>query len=218
MQWTVGRPFVPLVDQLDRVRLRRAATEYIRHGWPVTPGAWLTGHRFTCGRPGCPIMTCHPALESWERPLDSPRTWWRHHPQSVLLVTGGAFDALEVPAFLGLRVLGTTRLHRGVVDASGPVAVTAGGRWMFLVRPGVPLRSEVDHRLDVIRHGEGSWIPAPPSRLLEGRVRWAVTPQECGWRLPDADVVQGLLVDALGSARAPQPTVPRQLSAARLDH
>src|SRR4051794_29219652 len=103
------------VDQLDRLRLRRAALRYAAHGWPVTPGAWLSGHRFACGRPGCPIMTCHPALESWE---DSASTdpgrvaeWWRRRPHSVLLATGWKFDALEVPAALGLRVLGAARLH-----------------------------------------------------------------------------------------------------------
>ncbi len=100
-------------------------------------------------------------------------------------------------------------------DARGPVAVTATGRWMFLVRPGRPLRSELDHRLDVVRHGLGSWIPAAPSRTLEGPVRWAVSPERVRWRLPDAEVVQGLLTDALGPVREPRVIVPRQLSTAR---
>ena len=226
MQWTVNRPFVPpvLLDRLDRVRLRRAALRYAAHGWAVTPGACLVGHRFTCGRPGCPIMTCHPALESWEDSASTDtrlvQNWWRHRPHSVLFATGGKFDALEVPAALGLRVLGAARLHGGLLgtdrtDARGPVAVTATGRWMFLVSPGLPLRSELEHRLDVVRHGRGSWIPAAPSRMLEGPVRWAVAPDRTRWRLPDAEVVQALLVDALGSAPSPRLTVPRQMSTAR---
>jgi Bifunctional DNA primase/polymerase, N-terminal len=222
MQWTVHRPFVPSALQqpalFDRLRLRRAALRYAAHGWAVTPGARLAGHRFDCGRPGCPIMACHPALESWEdRASADPaqvRAWWRRRAHSVLLVTGRCFDALEVPAALGLRVLGTARLTRRA-DALGPVAVTAAGRWMFLVAPGVPLRSELDHRLDVVRHGLGSWIPAAPSRMLEGPVRWAVSPEEARWLLPDAEVVQTLLIDALGAVRAPKLTVPRQLSTAR---
>ncbi|WP_433307396.1 bifunctional DNA primase/polymerase [Actinoplanes sp. CA-030573] len=223
MEWTVNRPFVPLplAGRLDRVRLRRHALRYAGHGWAVTPGAQLTGHRFVCGRAGCPIMACHPALESWE---DSATTdpgqvaeWWRRRPYSVLLATGWTFDALEVPASLGLRVLGAARLRSAVPgsDARGPVAVTAAGRWMFLVKPGEPLRSELDHRLDVVRHGRGSWIPAAPSRMLEGPVRWAVPPEQTRWRLPDPDLVQGLLVDALGHAPAARPAVPRQLSTAR---
>jgi len=229
MQWSIGRPFVPpsLLDQLDRLGLRRAALRYAAHGWAVTPGACLTGHRFSCGRPGCPIMMCHPAVESWEdeATTDPARIagWWRRRPHTVLLATGGAFDVLEVPAALGLRVLGATRLVSGVLgaqrsDARGPVAVTAAGRWMFLVRPGEPLRPELDHRLDVVRHGRGSWVPAAPSRMLEGPVRWAVPPERTQWRLPAAEIVQGMLADALGSlgsAYDGHPIVPRQLSTSR---
>ncbi|MCU7725809.1 bifunctional DNA primase/polymerase [Actinoplanes sp. KI2] len=222
MQWTANRPFVPppLADRLDRVRLRRHAQRYAAHGWAVMPGACLVGRRFACGRPGCPIMTCHPALESWE---DSVTTdpgqvaeWWRRRPYSVLLPTGWRFDALEVPAALGLRVLGAAALPAaGRADARGPVAVTAAGRWMFLVRPGERLCSELDHRMDVVRHGRGSWIPAAPSRTMEGPVRWAVPPERTQWRLPDPGLVQTLLVDALGTARAPRVRVPRQMSTAR---
>jgi hypothetical protein len=169
-------------------------------------------------------MACHPALESWEDAASADpgrvHAWWRRRAFSVLLPTGRTFDAIEVPASLGARVLGTSRLRSGLAgeeraDARGPVAVTAAGRWMFLVRPGVPLRSELDHRLDVVRHGVGSWVPAAPSRMLEGPVRWAVEPNRTQWRLPDAAVVQSLLVEALGAAPTPSPTVPRQLSTAR---
>ena len=226
MQWTIHRPFVPvgLLDRLDRKRLRRAALRYAEHGWAVTPGARLSGLRFVCGRPGCPIMACHPALESWADTATAEagqvRKWWRHRSYSVLLATGRHFDVLEVPSAIGLRALGTAQLHSGVLgteraDARGPVAVTAAGRWMFLVRPGVPLRAELDRRLDVVRHGLGSWIPAAPSRMPEGPVRWAVPPEQVQWRLPDAEVVQSLLADAVGSVRPARPTVPRQLSTAR---
>ncbi|MGX6601820.1 bifunctional DNA primase/polymerase [Micromonosporaceae bacterium Da 78-11] len=229
MQWTTRHPFVPpsLVDRLDRVRLRRAALRYAAHGWVVTPGACLSGRRFVCDRPGCPIMSCHPALESWAEVASTEvaqvNRWWRRRPHTVLLATGWEFDVLEVPAALGLRALGTAELHADVLgvdfeDAVGPVAVTAAGRWMFLVRPGLALRPELDHRMDVVRHGRGSWIPAAPSRMPEGPVRWAVPPERTGWRLPDPATVQALLTDALGTpARTtrPRPAVPRQLSTTR---
>jgi len=226
MQWSNRQPFGrPTV--LDRLLLRRAALRYAAHGWAVTPGACFTGHRFACGRPGCPIMGCHPAIESWEDDTSTDAAqvarWWRRRPHSVLLATGWKFDALEVPAALGLRVLGTARLHSGVLgadraDVRGPVAVTPDERWMFLVRPGGAVRSELDGRLDVVRHGRGSWIPAAPSRTPAGPVRWAVSPEQVHWRLPDPDAVQGMLVDALGTAgRRPAfpVTVPRQMSTAR---
>jgi hypothetical protein len=227
MQWNARRPFSrPTI--LDRVRLRRAALRYAAHGWAVTPGACLDGHRFDCARPGCPIMGCHPAIESWEdaasADADLVSAWWRRRPHAVLLATGQAFDVLEVPAALGLRVLGSARLHAGVlgrehVDARGPVAATPAGRWMFLVRPGTLLRPELDRRLDVVRHGHGSWVPAAPSRMPDGPVRWAVAPDETGWRLPESAIVQARLVDALAATGhrpvASVPTVPRQMSTSR---
>ena len=231
MQWSNRQPFgrpgvLDRLTFLDHLRLRRAALKYASHGWAVTPGACLTGGRFACGRPGCPIMGCHPATESYQdtASTDTARVarWWRHRPHAVLLVTGGMFDVIEVPAMLGVRVLGAARLRAGALgpdhDARGPVAVTPDGRWMFLVRPGVELRPEVEHRLDVVRHGRGSWIPAAPSRTPEGQVRWAVSPDEVHWRLPGSPAVQALLIDALGPAARPltvRHAVPRQLCTAR---
>ncbi|MEU4427421.1 bifunctional DNA primase/polymerase [Actinoplanes sp. NPDC024001] len=209
MQWTSSQPFVPpsLLDRLDRVRLRRAALRYAEHGWPVTPGSYLTGHRFHCDRPGCPITGCHPALDTWAESAsgDPARItgWWRHRPHAVLLTTGESFDVLEVPAPLARRAHGL-----------GPAAVTATGRWMLMVRPGRPLCPELERRLDVIRHGVGSWIPAPPSRMVEGPVRWAVPPEQVGWRLPDAEMVQERIAAALGPVPG-RPIVPRQLSTSR---
>jgi hypothetical protein len=219
---------------IDRIRLRRAAQRYAAHGWAVTPGAYLTGERFTCGRAGCRIMGCHPAVESWEddASTDVGRVtgWWRHRPYTVLLATGASFDVLEVPAAVGLRVLGAVRLHTGVIgpdlfhpgqgDARGPVAVTPGGRWMFFVRPDGELRAELASCLDILHHGRGSWVPAAPSRTPQGPVRWAVTPEQNNWHLPASATVQTMLLDTLDAlGRRPPKTValsvPRQMSTAR---
>jgi hypothetical protein len=219
VQWTI----------IDRLRQRRAALRYAAHGWAVTPGAYLAGERFTCGRPGCRIVRCHPAFESWEDDASTDpgrvASWWRRQPYTVLLATGTSFDALEVPAAVGLRVLGAVRLRAGVVGedrtaAVGPVAVTPAGRWTFLVRPAEELRPELASCLDVLRHGHGSWIPAAPSRTPQGPVRWAVSPERTGWRLPSSATVQAMLLDALDAlGRRPHRTVtltvPRQVSTAR---
>ncbi|GAA0813218.1 bifunctional DNA primase/polymerase [Spirilliplanes yamanashiensis] len=200
MRWTDRPPFVPPAG-VDRARLRRVALRYATHGWPVIPGAYLAGTRYVCGRAGCLTTGCHPALDGWDRAgaADPARVagWWRHRPHTVLLATGTAFDVLDVPAQLGARALGAARLGALAV---GPVAVTPVGRWMFLVRAGDPLRPELEDCLDVVRHGRGSWIPAPPNRAPEGRVRWAVTPEQVRWRLPEPYAVQELLVDAFGPA------------------
>jgi hypothetical protein len=190
----------------------------------VTPGAYLTGHRFACGRAGCSIMRCHPAIESWENDAstDPARVtrWWGSRPYSVLLATGGTFDVLEVPAAVGLRALGALRLRTDVLgtargDARGPVAVMPAGPWMFLVRPGTDLRPELGSRVDILRHGRGSWIPAAPTRTPTGPIRWAVPPEQTGWQLPESAAVQSMLVEALGRRPRPAVNVPRQLSTTR---
>ena len=197
MRWMTNRPF-------HHSRLRRAATGYAERGWPVTPGAVLCGTRFQCGRAGCLVATCHPATERWEDAAShDPATVasrWRHAPWAVLLPTGRAFDAIEVPAALGMLAAGQPQPG----PARGPVVVRPGGRWLFLVRPGHPLRPELDGRLDVLRHGRGSWVPAPPTRLPEGPVRWEVSPEQAGWRLPGSYAVQQALVEMLTETRTPQ--------------
>ncbi|SCL17606.1 Bifunctional DNA primase/polymerase, N-terminal [Micromonospora pallida] len=199
MWGTVG-PRVVHLSPLERVRLRRIAVRYALHGWEVTPGACLARSRFVCGRAGCPTVGCHPALENWDlaASADPARvaTWWRSRPHGVLLPTGRAFDVLEVPSYLGQHVLDGISTHPAD-RARGPVAVTPTGRWMFLVRPGDPLRPELDHCFHVVRHGVGSWIPAPPTRLPEGPVRWAFAPEQARWRLPDSYLVQRAMVDTL---------------------
>lgn len=181
-----------------RLRLRRAALRLADHGWSITPGACLRADRFDCGRPGCPTTACHPALESWEAAAsrDPARItqWWRYAPHSVLLPTGDAFDVLEIGAPLGALALASPHWSG---PRRGPVATTPTGRWMFMVQPGEPLCDRLAGELSVVRHGRGSWVPAPPTRLVGGRVRWTVPPQEVRWRLPTGEQVQRLLLDAL---------------------
>jgi hypothetical protein len=216
MHWT----FRPLV--LDRTRLRRAALRYADHDWDITPGACLAGSRFICDRLGCPTTACHPALDQWEgRASHDPgqvSEWWRAAPHAVLLATGRAVDVLEAPDRLGVRVLGAAQAHRDIEgpgrgQVHGPVAVTPTGRWMFFVRPGDPLRPELEDQRDVVRHGLGSWVPVPPTRLPDGPVRWVVPPGETRWLLPDSYAVQRLLVDAralldVAPAPARRPLAP----------
>jgi len=185
-----------------QARLRRAALRYAAHHWDVVPGAVRDGDRYRC-LVGCPTIGCHPDWTGWERTATRDPAWvaalWAFRPRAILLATGRCFDVLEVPATLGAGYLGR-----------GPIAVTAVGRWMFLVQPGARLHPELADRPDVVLHGPGSWIPAPPTRTLAGPVRWLVDPAEVAWRLPDAHTVQARLTRALpSSVRQPlgQPRV-----------
>ncbi len=199
--WGNVGPRVAQLSHLERVRLRRVAVRYALHGWEVTPGACLARSRFVCGRAGCPTVGCHPALEDWERAASADparvATWWHARPHGVLLPTGRAFDVLEVPADLGRQVLAAVQDHPAGPAVRGPVLATPTGRWMFLVRPGDPLRPELDHCFHVVRHGPGSWIPAPPTRLPEGTVRWVVAPEQARWQLPDSYLLQNTLIGEL---------------------
>jgi len=191
-----------LLDGLRLARLRQSAVRYAEHGWDVVPGAVRCGDRFRCVAQ-CPTVACHPDWLGWEQTSTRDPDWvaalWAFRQRAILLATGRAFDVLEVPAFLGAGA------ERGALR--GPVAVTGVGRWMFLVRPAAALHRAFLDRADVVLHGPGSWIPAPPTLTLEGRVRWLVDPEEVHWRLPDAQAVQAKLAAALPPSpeRRPRP-------------
>jgi hypothetical protein len=172
----------------QRSVLRRAALRYAEHGWQVIPGAVLINERYVCG-PLCPTIAVHPAVDQWETAASSESSdvdgWWRNAPYSVLLATGGAFDVIDVPALVGAAALRRIR--------TAPVAVNPDGRWMFLVAPGSALRPELSAQHDVVLHGRGSWIPAPPTRTPAGKVHWEVHPGDVGWRVPESHALQQIL-------------------------
>jgi hypothetical protein len=171
---------------LLRLRLRNTARRLADHGWPVTPGSYFNGERMACDRSTCWATSCHPLLPDWESNTDSS-DWWNERPHAVLLTTGEVFDVIEVPGLLGAKVKGVF----------GPIALLPTRRWMFFVRSGSMLRPELEHRLDIVQHGAGSWVPAPPTLLAEGSVRWHLSPQQVGWTLPAATDVQQAMMAAL---------------------
>jgi len=191
-----------IIQRWLSMRMRRAATRYAEHGWPVIPGAVLIGDRYLCG-PVCPTVGCHPAIDQWEQRASHDPTevgqWWTDQPHSVLLTTGYAFDVIEIPGRIGALAM---------ADAPpGPVATTPTGTWMFLVSPGQTLRPELASRLDVVLHGRGSWIPVPPTRTPGDQVLWRLTPDETRWRVPDSYAVQRALIGhalTVGSATVTQ--------------
>jgi hypothetical protein len=188
----------------ERSKLRKAAVRYASHGWHVQAGAFLVGQqagrhaksrRFDCGELGCKTVACHPTTLPPSRVPAEVAGWWRTHPHAVLFPTGYAFDVLEVPAALGRAAL----LGDGLVAARGPVAVAPGDRWMFLVLAGHGLLPELAQQQDVVLHGQGSWVPAPPSPQFGGRVRWELGPEVHEWQPAEPYAVQALMLDAIGA-------------------
>jgi hypothetical protein len=174
---------------IQRLRLRRAARRYADHDWPVVPGARLSGDRFDCDQIGCPTVTCHPAVLDWERQalLDPDRIagWWQRSEYGVLLATGHTFDVLEVAGPVGRKL---------AREVHGPVAVAPNGkqahRWMFVLRGGAGLLPALAGNSAVVLHRAGSWIPAPPTPLPTGAVRWVTRPGEYAWEPADPVWVQ----------------------------
>ena len=183
----MSRMWAPLRQNVLRIKLRHAAHAFADQGWAVTPGGYFNGQRMACDRPTCWATSCHPLLPDWETATTAAGGWWDDKPHSVLLPTGRAFNAIEVPALIGSSVWGI----------GGPVIITPNGRWIFLISPGTPLREELDERGDIVHHGPGSWIPAPPTVLPEGPVRWHISPRQVGWQLPDSGQAQKALLNAL---------------------
>lgn len=180
-----------------RADLKVSAIELAEHGWPVLPGTYRQAGGWTGGahvdQTGpAPVLAEGAAGATLD--LDAIESWWSARPYSVLLATGFTADLIEVSALVGRRVCAQLREAEQVV----PVAATATGRWWFAVRAGEALRPELASRPDVVLHGRGSWVAAPPSEGPQGVVHWRVPPSACGWRLPDPYHLQVALLHVLG--------------------
>jgi hypothetical protein len=181
--------------------LRAGALCLVDHGWPVVPGTWWQSD----GWWGLPDGLDAASLPGWDSvpsvaggvsaaSCDPAQVaqWWAVAPYSVLLATGGSLDVLEVPAWMGRRMAATLRS----VGLVAPLAATPAGRWWFPVTGGGPELPEQLAQADVVRHGAGSWVIAPPSECADGLVHWRVNPSACGWRLPVPELVQSAAAEA----------------------
>ncbi|MFD2620087.1 bifunctional DNA primase/polymerase [Streptomyces chumphonensis] len=170
-----------------------------RH-WDVLPGTWLEivdgVPRCTCGSAGCPAPGAHPAEPGWAAHATGSgaaarRLWERSPFASVLLPTGRAFEAVDVPEVAGCLAL--ARMERMGVPL-GPVTCTPLGRMLFFVLPGAAAKApDLIRRLgwspgalDLATHAAGSWVAAPPTRVgVRGSVQWARRPTAANRWLPD---------------------------------
>jgi len=180
-----------------RAELKASAFELADHGWPVLPGSYWQADRWL-GADGAQAPGLAPiesdGLARATRAPEEVDAWWSERPYSVLLATGSAVDAIEVSALVGRRVCAMLRDSDLVV----PVAATPTGRWWFAVRAGEALRPELASRPDVVLHGRGDWVAAPPSEGPQGVVHWRVPPTACGWQLPNPCDLQVALLEVLG--------------------
>jgi len=186
---------------VSRDELMSGALTLAHQGWPVVPGTFWQGRRWA-GMPGAPGSGPVPVLPSGLAGATTDTAavieWWSELPYSVLLPTGSALDAIEVSPSAGRRL--SAYLRGAGVEA--PAGITPTGRWWFLVGSGEPLRPELALRSDVILHGRGSWIVAPPSQDPRGHATWNVPPR-ADRRLPAEARVP--------TSRAPVGDMPAEL-------
>lgn len=197
----------------------QAAAEYAgRWGWTVALGtAARDGQaaRCDCARPHCAAPGLHPGrgadpreLPPGAAPHEVRALWGGFAEATVLLPAGRAFDVLDVPEPAGLRAL--VRLERMGTQV-GPVLTAPTGRLLFFVTRGTaPLLPDLLYRmgwddaaLDLVCHGEGSYVAAPPTVLGGlGPVRWLRTPcRESAARPPEARLLLGTLAYACHRGR-----------------
>jgi hypothetical protein len=112
----------------------------------------------------------------------------------LLVATGIVLDAIEVGVGLG-------RLAAAALRTAGvpvPIVATPDGRWMFVTRTGRRIPAELaEVGAEVIHHGEGRFIPLPPSPYRHGVVHWRVKPRPGGLYLPEPEIVAEALREAV---------------------
>ncbi|HET6503573.1 MAG TPA: bifunctional DNA primase/polymerase [Amycolatopsis sp.] len=175
-----------------RIELRAEAIGLACHGWPVLPGTFPASAEDGHGSWTGPV----PVHADWADRLGAQPSevaqWWAQ-PHSLLVATGKVLDAVEVDDDLGKRA---ARLLRAIGHPA-PIVATPDGRWLFLTSVAGRLPERLAASGVVHLHGEGSWVPLPPTPYQHGVVHWRVKPDVWGWRLPAADAVYSVLTRAL---------------------
>ncbi|MDV6011364.1 bifunctional DNA primase/polymerase [Haloechinothrix sp. LS1_15] len=171
-----------------RIELRAAAIGLASRGWPVVPGTYRGA-----STEGSPV----PVRAGWvERHEPHPQRiagWWATHPYSVLVATGSVVDAVEVDDELGRMAATLLR----AAERPAPIMSMPNGKWLYLTEAGRPVPDELAERAGVRWHGEGSFVPVPPTPFEHGVVHWRVKPEIWEWKLPHPAAVHGILVRAL---------------------
>lgn len=152
-----------------------AALIYAAKGWPVAPLWWPEGNVCACPQgKDCKSAAKHPltrnGLKDATTDEDVIRRWWTKWPKAnVALVTGVAFDVLDIDNtdwFDGIEDLPE-------IDAlSMPVVITGSHKWHVYFTPtGGGNRAKLSQFCDW--RGRGGYVVAPPSvHQAGGKYQW----------------------------------------------
>ncbi|GGT87376.1 DNA primase [Streptomyces lateritius] len=218
MEETMGVTEAARIPKQRGEQLLDCAVRYAeeRH-WDVFPGTWLEAvegrERCSCGAESCVTPGAHPARPDWSTQatgsaVGARRMWSKQPKASILLPTGRAFDAIDVPESAGFLAL--ARMERMELTL-GPVTCTPDRRMFFFVLPGAATKVPdlvrklgwVPASIDLITRGEGHFVAAPPTRVGgHGAVQWARRPTPANRWLPDAEELISPLAYACGREAA----------------
>ncbi|QUQ64053.1 bifunctional DNA primase/polymerase [Kutzneria sp. CA-103260] len=162
-------------------QLKQAAVEYAGHGWPVVPVSFYQAGRYTCVQADCAENTLHPVWRMWQgRASANPKTvaaWYGLLAFAVAVRTGVCFDVVSVPDVVATRVQAALAAQH----TPTPVAVwRERRRRLFWVAHDLPWRAALEH-VEARVHGDGDWVPVPPTPTRYGQLQWAMPPEQTDW-------------------------------------
>jgi hypothetical protein len=179
-----------------RTRLQEAACDYAHlAGWQIVPGSVWTGTEYTRGHTDRIAGEFEPVFPRPTRDVRRVHSLWKIAPYSVLTPTGVAFDVISVPLVLGVAATRTAPFRRSIAPAS-----LSPDRIRFLVRPGVPIASDLPGA-ELCTAGE--CIPLPPSPVRGGALTWWISPVATDWLPGDPLAVQAALREAATDLHQP---------------
>ncbi len=151
------------------------AESYASLGWPVIPlhtptddGCSCADH--ACGSPGKHPRTRH-GLKDASTDIDRVRTWWGRWPDANIgLVTGVAFDVLDLDsdeAIEALEALEALEAEHPNTPGGPPIIATTGrGVHLYYAPTGLGNRTGILPGIDW--RGVGGYVVAPPSLHASG--------------------------------------------------
>lgn len=194
-----------------RIELRAEAIGLAWRGWPVVPGTYPDADSTELQNTASKWTRPTPVHSDWKRRIGAhPQqvaTWWTGRPYSLLVATGTLVDAIEVDDRIGRRAAALLR----ATGQPAPIVAMPNGRWLFLTASTDRLPRPLAETEGVEWHGEGSWVPLPPTPFRHGVVHWRVKPDVWGWKLPRAEAVHDVLVRALREESVPRTQAHRAL-------
>lgn len=171
----------PTVTDTTIAQLQGAAVRLCANGWPILPVCYPTADRLVIG-----ITPPDP---------ETAADWWSEQPYGIACRTGELFDAIQVPIWLGERLLPAVEHYATVIE----VRRSLEAFWLFLVTKGARRITDLPRNCGLIVRGTGEWILVPPTPTLGGGTRWVARQREL--RLPHSLSLQWAAVRAVSMAR-----------------